>query len=78
MSDMWVENASFIRMDNIFVGYNFGSLTKYISSFRAVASVQNAFIITKYKGLDPEVNNGIDNNIYPRPRIFSLGLNFDF
>ncbi len=78
MSDMWVENASFIRMDNIFVGYNFGSLTKYISSVRAVASVQNAFIITKYKGLDPEVNNGIDNNIYPRPRIFSLGLNFDF
>lgn len=78
MSDMWVENASFIRMDNIFVGYNFGSLTKYISSVRAIASVQNAFIITKYKGLDPEVNNGVDNNIYPRPRIFSLGLNFDF
>ncbi|WP_245957635.1 TonB-dependent receptor [Niabella yanshanensis] len=78
MSDLWVENASFIRMDNIFVGYNFGSLTKYISSVRAIASVQNAFIITKYKGLDPEANNGIDNNIYPRPRIFTLGLNFDF
>ncbi len=78
MSDMWVENASFLRMDNIFIGYNFGSLAKCISSVRAIASIQNAFIITKYKGLDPEVSNGIDNNIYPRPRIFSLGLNFDF
>lgn len=78
MSDMWVENASFIRMDNIFVGYNFGKLAKCINSVRAIASVQNAFIITKYRGLDPEVSNGIDNNIYPRPRIFSLGLNFDF
>lgn len=78
MSDMWVENASFLRMDNIFIGYNFGSLAKCISSVRAIASVQNAFVITKYKGLDPEVSNGIDNNIYPRPRIFSLGLNFDF
>jgi iron complex outermembrane receptor protein len=45
---------------------------------RITANIQNAFVITKYSGLDPEVNGGIDNQIYPRPRIFALGLNFDF
>jgi len=45
---------------------------------RINANVQNAFIITKYKGLDPEVNGGIDNNFYPRPRTFVLGLNLNF
>lgn len=78
MSDMWVENASFLRMDNIFAGYNFGSVGKHISSIRAILSAQNVFVISKYKGLDPEVSGGVDNNIYPRPRIFSLGLNLDF
>jgi iron complex outermembrane receptor protein len=45
---------------------------------RLSANVQNAFVITKYTGLDPEVNGGIDNQIYPRPRIFAFGLNLDF
>jgi iron complex outermembrane receptor protein len=48
------------------------------ASLRVNASVQNVFTITKYKGLDPEIGGGIDNNFYPRPRIVSLGLNLDF
>jgi TonB-dependent starch-binding outer membrane protein SusC len=71
-----VENASFLRMDNINVGYNFGKVSKYLN-LRASATVQNAFIITKYSGLDPEIAGGIDNNFYPRPRIFSVNLNLD-
>lgn len=77
-SDLYVENASFLRMDNIFVGYNFGRIAKDKAGLRATASLQNAFVITKYSGLDPEVNGGVDNNIYPRPRIFALSLNLDF
>jgi hypothetical protein len=75
-SDYYVENASFLRMDNINVGYNFGKISKYLN-LRASATVQNAFIITKYSGLDPEIAGGIDNNFYPRPRIFSVNLNLD-
>lgn len=77
-SDLYVENASFLRMDNLFVGYNFGKLFNQKVGLRVTGSVQNVFIATKYTGLDPEVNGGIDNNIYPRPRIFALALNFDF
>lgn len=72
LSDYYVQNASFLRMDNINVAY---SLTK---AFRVSANVQNVFVITKYKGLDPEISNGVDNNFYPRPRTFVLGLNLDF
>ena len=70
-SDFYVENASFFKMDNMSLGYNF------VKSFKARISftVQNAFTITKYKGLDPEVDGGIDNNFYPRPRVFVLGVN---
>jgi iron complex outermembrane receptor protein len=75
-SDYYMENASFLRMDNISVGYNIGRLSKFLNA-RASATVQNAFIITKYSGLDPEIAGGIDNNLYPRPRIFSLNLNLD-
>jgi TonB-dependent starch-binding outer membrane protein SusC len=75
-SDYYVENASFLRMDNINIGYNFGQLTKYLA-LRVSATVQNAFTITKYSGLDPEIAGGIDNNFYPRPRIFSLNANFN-
>lgn len=73
-SDLYIENASFFKMDNVSLGYN---LEK---SFRARFSLtlQNAFTITKYNGLDPEVNGGIDNNFYPRPRIFVLGVNLTF
>jgi iron complex outermembrane receptor protein len=73
-SDFYIENASFFKMDNMTVGYNFEKYLKARLSF----TVQNVFTITKYKGLDPEVNGGIDNNFYPRPRVFVLGVNLTF
>ena len=76
-SDYYVENASFFRMDNINLGYDAGEVMKNVR-LRLTANVQNAFVVTKYTGLDPEVNGGIDNNIYPRPRIFAFGVNLDF
>jgi len=80
LSDYYIENASFFRLDNINLGYNVGKILKNKASLRIAASVQNVFVITKYKGLDPENANdtGVDNNIYPRPRTFSLGFNLDF
>ncbi|MBL7701997.1 MAG: SusC/RagA family TonB-linked outer membrane protein [Ferruginibacter sp.] len=80
LSDYYIENASFFRLDNINLGYNWGKIMKGKASLRIAASVQNVFIITKYKGLDPEnsSDSGVDNNIYPRPRTFSLGFNLDF
>ncbi len=78
MSDYYVENASFLRMDNIYVGYNFGSVMNERVKVRVSAAVQNAFVITKYSGLDPEVTNGIDNNLYPRARVYTLNVNLNF
>ena len=78
LSDYWMENASFFRMDNINVGYNFGKVFNNKANLRLSANVQNAFVITKYKGLDPEQSGGIDNNLYSRPRIFVLGIGLDF
>lgn len=80
LSDYYIQNASFLRWDNINVGYNLGTITKADIKARLSASVQNVAVFTKYKGLDPENSSvtGIDNNIYPRPRIFSLGINLDF
>lgn len=79
-SDYYIENASFFRLDNINLGYNFGNVLRNKTSLRVSASVQNVFVVTKYKGTDPEnsSSNGVDNNIYPRPRIYSLGANIDF
>lgn len=79
LSDYYLENASFIRLDNINIGYNFGKVYHNKASLRLSGSVQNVFVITKYKGLDPE-NSGVgaDNIIYPRPTIFSIGANLDF
>jgi iron complex outermembrane receptor protein len=87
-SDYYLENASFLRMENITLGYNFGQVLNEKVSLRLSANVQNAFVITKYTGLDPEVVSapsattpsfaGIDNNFYPRPRIFSFGVNVGF
>ncbi|GAB2566216.1 TonB-dependent receptor [Spirosoma areae] len=82
-SDYFVENGSFLRMDNLNLGYNFGQVSKRFLTGRAAnlrlsATAQNVFVITKYKGLDPEISGGIDNNFYPRPRIVSVGLNLDF
>lgn len=77
-SDYYVQNASFFRMDNINVGYNFGKVFNNKADLKLNAVMQNVFVITKYKGADPESNNGVDNNFYPRPRTLILGLNLDF
>jgi len=77
-SDHYVENASFFRMDNISVGYTFNDLIQQGTSLRVSATAQNAFVITDYSGIDPEIFGGIDNNMYPRPRSFVLGVNFNF
>lgn len=74
LSDYFVENASFIRCDNITLGYTFNELLDNNLRLRLFGAVQNPFVITKYKGLDPEVFNGIDSNVYPRPTTFTLGL----
>jgi iron complex outermembrane receptor protein len=78
LSDYYVENASFLRMDYLSVGYNAGNLIGGNTNLRFGASVQNVFTITKYRGLDPEVSGGIDNNFYPRPRNFVLSVNLNF
>jgi TonB-linked SusC/RagA family outer membrane protein len=77
-SDYYVQNASFFKMDNISLGYSFDDLLSQKLKARVSFTVQNAFFITKYKGIDPELSGGIDNNIYPRPRTFLLGLNLSF
>jgi len=78
LSDYYVQNASFLRCDNISLGYSFRKLFGAIDSGRIFATVQNPFVITKYKGLDPEISGGIDNNIYPRPIITLFGLTLNF
>ncbi|MGL5317139.1 MAG: SusC/RagA family TonB-linked outer membrane protein, partial [Bacteroidales bacterium] len=78
-SSYYIQNASFIRMDNISLGYTFDKGLKGLERMRLYATVQNPFVISKYKGLDPEISSeGIDNNIYPRPRVFLIGLNINF
>lgn len=80
LSDYYVQNASFVRLDNINIGYNAGKVFHSGANLRLLAAVQNVFVITKYKGLDPEnaSNEGTLFTIYPRPRIYSLGINLDF
>ncbi|MCX6264640.1 MAG: SusC/RagA family TonB-linked outer membrane protein [Bacteroidetes bacterium] len=80
LSDYYIDNASFFRIDNINFGYNVGGVFKNKASLRVNASIQNVLVITKYGGLDPENagDGGVDNNIYPRPRVYSLGINLDF
>lgn len=77
LSDHYVENASFIKMDNLSLGYNFGRINNWFG-LNVSAMVQNVFCITKYSGVDPEVPNGMDLSFYPRPRIFSISLGLDF
>ena len=76
-SDYFLEDASFIRCENIVVSYNLNNLIKN-ANLRISGTVNNAFIITNYSGQDPENFNAIDNNFYPRPRSFTVGLNLDF
>jgi hypothetical protein len=94
LSDYYIQNASFLRMDNINVGYNVGKIIRGQAVLKVNLSVQNVFVITKYKGVDPEIaaaaaaptpgqsvnlgNPGIDNNLYPRPRTIALGINLGF
>jgi TonB-linked SusC/RagA family outer membrane protein len=77
-SDIYVQNASFFKMDNMTVGYSNSNLLGQNLKARFSFTVQNAFMITKYDGIDPEVGNGIDNNLYPRPRVFLLGVNLTY
>jgi TonB-linked SusC/RagA family outer membrane protein len=78
LSDHYLENASFFKMDNISLGYNADHLFTEKLKARFSLTVQNAFIITDYSGLDPELQNGIDNNIYPRPQVFLFSLNLTY
>jgi len=82
-SDYYVENSSFLRMDNANLSYNFGKIAHNLATLRVTFNVSNVFVVTKYTGLDPELppnasTPGIDNNLYPRPRIYSVGLNLGF
>jgi iron complex outermembrane receptor protein len=77
-SNYYVQDASFFKMDNMSIGYSFDKLFTEKLKGRISFTTQNAFVITKYKGIDPEVDGGIDNNIYPRPRVFLLGVNLTF
>ena len=78
LSDYFVQNASFMKCDNITLGYSFKELFGAPIGGRVYAAVQNVFTITKYKGLDPEVEKGLDNNIYPRPLTTLIGLSLNF
>ena len=78
LSDYFVKDASFIKLDNVTVGYTFDKTLLKAASLRFTAGVQNVLILTKYGGLDPEKFNGIDNNVYPRARTFLIGVNANF
>ena len=78
LSDYYIQNASFLKCDNITLGYSFDNLFGLKASGRVYATAQNVFTITKYKGLDPEIDGGYDGNIYPRPFVGILGLNLNF
>jgi iron complex outermembrane receptor protein len=77
-SDYYIENGSFLKLDNLSVGYNANNLLQDKLNLRVYLTAQNLITVTKYSGLDPEVFSGIDNNIYPRPRIFQLGLSLTY
>ncbi len=78
-SSYYVQDASFLKMDNLSIGYTFPKLFKTNQSARLYFTIQNVFTITDYDGLDPEIDGlGVDNNIYPRPRTFLFGVNLNF
>ncbi len=82
LSDRWIQNASFLKCDNISLGYNFSDLFKqgryHGISGRVYTTVTNVFTITKYDGIDPEVFDGNDNQVYPRPFSLIIGVNMNF
>ncbi|RGX81307.1 SusC/RagA family TonB-linked outer membrane protein [Bacteroides stercorirosoris] len=77
LSDYYVENGSFLKMDNLSLSYNFGRVCRWLS-LNASVMLQNVFCITKYSGVDPEVPSGMDSSFYPRPRTYSLSLGLEF
>lgn len=77
-SDYFLEKGAFFRLDNISLGYTFRKLWDDASSLRLTFGVQNVAVFTGYSGIDPEIHNGIDKEVYPRPRVFSLSANLNF
>ena len=82
LTDYYVKNASFLKLDNITLGYSFDKLFSGANykglNGRVYATANNVLTVTKYNGLDPEVNSGLDNNMYPRPFSVIVGLNLNF
>ena len=82
ISDYYIENGSFLKLDNFTLGYTFPKLFEMVpgrpASLNIFGTVQNICTLTKYSGIDPEVYGGIDGTVYPRPRTFVLGLKFKF
>ncbi len=78
LSDYFVQDASFLRLDHVTLGYNLGSMVEKVDFLKVFATVQNPLLITQYEGVDPEIGNGIDSNIYPRTRTFLIGVNARF
>jgi iron complex outermembrane receptor protein len=77
-SDYYIQDASFLRLDNVSIGYTFNQKPDSNTLVKLSLGAQNVFIITDYTGIDPEISGGIDNNLYPRPLTFTLGLNVNF
>jgi iron complex outermembrane receptor protein len=77
-SDYYIQNASFLKMDNLGLSYNAGHIFRNDATLRINANCQNVFTITKYPGQDPEIYGGVDNSFYPRPRNYVLGFNLQF
>ncbi len=78
LSDLWIEKANFLRMDYLRVGYDLGKTLKGKANVQIGATINNVFVWSPYSGIDPEITNGIDLNLYPRPRIFAFNLNVTF
>lgn len=78
LSNYYIKDASFIKLDNVTIGYTLDKALLKAASLRFSAGVQNVFVLTKYDGLDPEKFNGIDGNVYPRARTFLFGVNASF
>ena len=79
-SDYYIQNAAWLKLDNITLGYTINNVmgADKNARLRIYLGAQNVLTITDYDGIDPEVDNGIDKNIYPRTRMYMMGLNFDF
>ena len=79
LSDYYIQNASFLKIDNITLGYTFNKLSNWKgANLRAYGTIQNPFVFSKYEGLDPEIFGGMDNNLYPRPVAVIFGVNLNF